>query len=160
METFDRKRYTSRVLCIARRQGYSEQELQRTLDSPFHVWRSEEGTADIYLGDRVALVVADDGKVVGLSSGDYARELRRQPRPGATRKSKGKRGSLMPTSMAQVLARAKRAKIEIQRDVGHYVLRDSLGRQVTLPKTPSDHRAIPNGVMEIRKVMHIDLRTV
>lgn len=153
--------FTGHAVESADRHGLDLQLLAAAVHEPERTWLSLHGDCTVHLRGPVAVLVsADTGDVVGVSDRDRALRLRSQPRHGSVRRAKGGVGNRFPTDTADMLSRARRKGLEVIEDRDHYVLRrPGHPGQVAAARTPSDHRALPNTVLEIRRTLDVDLRT-
>lgn len=151
-----------RVVHEADRHGFSLHAVAVAVLEPEKVWPGNNGHSTVYLRDAVAAICDDQtGEVVALADRAHALKVRSQPRRGSVAKAKGGgAGSRFPSTVTDLLARARRAGLELIDDRDHYIVRrPGLARQVVIPRTPSDHHSVPNSVLEIRRTLGVDLRT-
>lgn len=153
-----------RVLGICRDRGIPLRDLVAAYRDPEQTWRARENNGNMRLRGPVAVLVADDSEeVIAITSRGNALRVKAQTKHvgHGTPKAKGTGGgSTMPTSVKDLLDRAHFAGLRVERATRHYLLSnpaESSGVMVTVPKTPSDHRSLPNAVMQVRKVLGVDL---
>lgn len=75
------------------------------------------------------------------------------------RRSSGGVGSQFPQTIPDLLDRLRAVGFEVAGESTHHVVtHPGHAGTVTVPKPPSDHRAIPNAVMQVRRTFGVDLR--
>lgn len=149
-----------RIVDLAARLGIQLDAISDAVLDPEQIWPSQDGRGTVSLrGDVAAVTDGTTGEVIAITNRDTALRKRQEPRTGAVRRSSGGIGSRFPQTISDLLDRLRAAGFEVARESTHHVVtHPAHGGQVTVPKTPSDHRAIPNSVMEIRRTFGIDLR--
>lgn len=107
--------------------------------------------------DDITLIVANNGRIIGFGSPvqPLCGAPSEKPSSGAPirrRRGKGGSGTRIPTSFAELLARARAAGATVVRSGRrHTVLELPDHTRVVLPTTPSDWRALPNSVSLLRR---------
>lgn len=149
-----------RVVGLAEHYGYKLEDIAATVRQPETTWPSHTRAGTVHLGSKIAAVTAaESGDVVAITTRERAIWERQQPTEAVNRPSGGKAGTKLPTSIQELLTRARHAGLDVIDDRRHYVLRaPGCDRQVTLAKTPSDHHAVKNVATTIRRELGVDLR--
>lgn len=148
-----------RVVELADHFDYALEDIADAALDPEDTWPSRAQAGTVHLRGDLAVILAEDTEdVVAITSRSRALRERQEPRPGALRRTSGKNGTRLPTSMDALIQRARRAGLEVVDDRRHYLLRPKEGTgQVTLPRSASDHRAVKNAVSTIRNELGVDL---
>lgn len=156
----------ARVVDICRSRGIPIEDVVAAVKEPEEKWRARDGNGNMHLRGSIAVLVVDDTReVIAVSRRHVALRIKRQTeQQGSARgsqKAKGTGcGSTAPTTVDDLLARAREAGLQVERTTRHWQLsRPDGGEKVTVPCTPSDHRSLLNSVAQIRRVLGVDLRT-
>lgn len=149
-----------RVVAIADQHDTSLDLIARAVLEPEDTWKGKNGRSTVRLRGNLAAISADDsGEVIAIASRSKALRERTEPRDGAVKRGHGGSGPAMPTSVPDLIDRLRVRGFGIVRDGTHYVVRHHLhDGQVSFAKTPSDHRSIPNTVLDIRAEFGVDVR--
>lgn len=153
----------NRVVDIASTHGYTLDEIADAYTDPTDTWPGRRDGLVVRLRDRIAVIVDTEfDEIIGIADSTEANRERSQPRDGAIKQAKGcGMGSRFPTSIPDLIDRLRKAGFgDIHFNGGdHYVATHlATGTTVTFSQTPSDVRAIPKAVLQIRRITGVDLR--
>lgn len=151
-----------RVLEVARIHDLDLGDIADAVLAPEQTWPGVDGTTVVNLrGDLAAISDDDQATVVAVADRDQALRVRSQPRPGAIPKARGGGcGRRFPASVEEVLERLEGHGFDVCATGRHLsVTRPGAPGSVTVPRTPSDWRSIPNAVLQVRRVFGVDLRS-
>lgn len=124
------------------------------------------GMRTLYCGFYDVLVDESKRLVIAVRpAGGLAGALVSVDRQGVRRVSGGSPVGSMPTSITELLGRARRAGFAVSLSgSGHYKIWGSgvvgEGVSVVVPATGSDYRGLRNAVMRVRSVLGVDVRLV